>query len=72
MDRLRCEFDKVKQVRQDLEEQARDISNRLEASNTAKDTFEKELTESSVQVENLQEKIITAEGQASDLRAQVE
>jgi chromosome segregation ATPase len=72
MNRLRTELAKVKKARQDLEEQVRDLSNRLDASDTSKDAFEKDLAEAREQVENLREKLIDAGSQAADLRTQLE
>ncbi len=72
MDHLRAELTQVKKARQDLEEQVRDLSSRLEASNASKDTFEKDLAKAREQVENLREKLMGAEGQTADLRTQFE
>jgi len=72
IDRLRTELTKVKKARQDLDEQVRDLSNRLEASDTSKDTFEKDLAEAREQVENLREKAADGDSRATDLRIQLE
>jgi len=72
MDRLRAELAEIKEARQGLDEQVRDLSSRLEAADTSKDTFEKDLAEAREQVENLREKLMGAESQAADLRIQFE
>lgn len=72
MDRLRTELAEIKEARQGLDEQVRDLSSRLEASDTSKGTFEKDLAKASEQVENLREKLMDAESQAVDLRTQFE
>ena len=72
MGRLRTEFAEIKKARQGLDEQVRGLSSRLEASDTSKDTFEKELAEAREQVENLRDKLMGAESQVADLRPQFE
>jgi len=72
MDRLRAEFAEIKEARQGLDEQVRVLSSRLEAADTSKDTFEKELAEAREQVENLRDKLMGAESQVADLRPKFE
>jgi len=70
MDSLRTELVEIKEARQSLDEQVRDMSSRLEASDTSKDTLEKDLSKAREQVENLREKLMDAESQTVDLRTQ--
>ncbi len=72
MDRLSVEFDEVAKARLDLGEQVRDLSSRLQASDTSKYTLEKELGSLREQVKNLQEKLAGADSRTADLRFQLE
>jgi chromosome segregation ATPase len=72
MDRLSAEFDEVAKARLDLGEQVRDLSSRLQASDTSKYALEKELGSLREQVKNLQERLAGADSRTADLRLQFE
>jgi len=72
MDRLRADLAEIKEAGQSLDEQVRDLSSRLEASDTSKDALEKDLSETREQVGNLRAKLMGAESQVVDLRTQFE
>ena len=72
MDHLSAEFDEVAKARLDLGEQVRDLSSRLEASDTSNNALEKELLRLRGEVENLQEKLAGADSRTADLRFQLE
>jgi len=79
MERLRQELDEANQTRQNLNGQVRDITNRLEASESSKNALERDLTETHEAmrsmrevVEDLREKFSCADREAADLRIQLE
>jgi len=72
MAHLRAEFDEVAKARLDLGEQVRDLSSRLKASDTSKNAFEKDMGRLREEVENLQEKLASADSRTADLRLQFE
>ena len=72
MGRLRGELTEVTEARRDLAEQVRVLSNRLEASDTSKNAFERDLARAHKQAENLRGKITDADSRLTTLRTQLE
>jgi len=72
MGRLHGELTEVTEARRDLAEQVRVLSSRLEASDTSKNAFERDLARAHEQVENLRGKITDADSRMTTLRTQLE
>ena len=72
IDRLRGELAEVTETRRDLAEQVRDLSSRLEASDTSKNAFERDLARANEKMEKLRGKITDADSRMTTLRTQLE
>ena len=72
IDRLRAELAEVTEARRDLREQVRDISSRLEASNTSKNALEETVRGLREQVGDLKGKLTDADSRVAALRVQLE
>jgi len=72
MDDMRSELSEAIETRQNQEEQIADITGRLKNVEKSEKSFENDLTAAQKQVENLQDKLMVANGRVADIRAQFE
>ena len=72
IEHMRQEVDKLTQTRRDMDEQARELSDSLESSDTTKNILEKELSNIRQEIEELRDKLSEADGRGADMRGQLE